>query len=445
MFVALEENAATFGNRLGRILYDLDALRSLRPKDETAHPLDERLVRMVKEKPNRAASFAGVAASEVPFWAANFAARVALVLAAAMEDPEAKASFSGNAANHLSALGRREEALAAAQEAADLFRALAEARPEAFTPNLAGSLNNLANRLSELGRQEEALAEARPEAFTPNLAMSLNNLALMLFELGRHEEALAAAQEAVDIRRGAGAPRGVHAGSGHVAEQSRHCVARTWPPRGSSGGGARGSRSFSPAGAGAPRRVHVLSGRGAEHSRQQAVRTRPPRKGLGGGARGGGFARKTIACFTRRLECPGNMDLSQTYIGAGLHHQNFATEALPPPDFFRTQKSINLTLPERSRCLRPCKVLNPNRTKMFHVKHFGKIARAKNAPRLVGLRRSRQAAWGSVAFEGAHEQDGKVSAEMLFPLNLDRKVSRWMRRRTKSPAAAASLAADLRG
>jgi hypothetical protein len=60
MFVALEENAATFGNRLGRILYDLDALRSLRPKDEAAHPLDERLVRMVKEKPNRAASFAGV-------------------------------------------------------------------------------------------------------------------------------------------------------------------------------------------------------------------------------------------------------------------------------------------------------------------------------------------------------------------------------------------------
>jgi hypothetical protein len=139
------------------------------------------------------------------------------------------------------------------------------------------------------------------------------------------------------------------------------------------------------------------------------------------------------------------MDLSQTYIGAGLHHQNFATEALPPPDFFRTKKSINLTLPERSRCLRPCKVLNPNRTKMFHVKHFGKIARAENAPRPVGLRRSGQAAWGSVAFEGAHEQDGKVSAEMLFPLNLDRKVSRWTRRRTKSPAAAASLAADLRG
>jgi len=47
-------------------------------------------------------------------------------------------------------LGRREEALAAAQEAADLYRGLARARPEAFTPNLAASLNNLANSLSGL-------------------------------------------------------------------------------------------------------------------------------------------------------------------------------------------------------------------------------------------------------------------------------------------------------
>ena len=90
----------------------------------------------------------------------------------------------------LSELGRREEALAAAQEAADLYRGLAAERPDAFTPDLAMSLNNLANWLSELGRREEALAAAqeaadlyrglaaaRPDAFTPDLAMSLNNLA----------------------------------------------------------------------------------------------------------------------------------------------------------------------------------------------------------------------------------------------------------------------------
>ncbi len=34
----------------------------------------------------------------------------------------------------------------------------------------------------------------------------------------------------------------------------------------------------------------------------------------------------------------------------------------------------------------PCKVFDPNRTKMFHVKHFGTIQIAGNAPRLVCLR-----------------------------------------------------------
>ena len=95
-----------------------------------------------------------------------------------------------------------------AQEAADLYRGLARARPEAFTPDLAMSLNNLANALSELGRRDEALtaaqeaadlyrglARARPEAFTPDLATSLNNLAIRLSELGRREEAVAISDE----------------------------------------------------------------------------------------------------------------------------------------------------------------------------------------------------------------------------------------------------------
>jgi tetratricopeptide (TPR) repeat protein len=45
------------------------------------------------------------------------------------------------------------------------------------------------------------LARARPEAFTPDLATSLNNLANCLSALGRREEALAAAQEVVNIHR----------------------------------------------------------------------------------------------------------------------------------------------------------------------------------------------------------------------------------------------------
>ncbi len=111
-------------------------------------------------------------------------------------------------------LGRREEALQAAQEALDIYRRLAQDRPDAFLPYLATSLNNLGNRLSDLGRREEALqaaqeavairrrlAQDRPDAFLPDLAMSLNNLGAMLSDLGRREEALQAAQEAVAIYR----------------------------------------------------------------------------------------------------------------------------------------------------------------------------------------------------------------------------------------------------
>jgi tetratricopeptide (TPR) repeat protein len=114
----------------------------------------------------------------------------------------------------LSDLGRREDALAAAEDAVRLYRALAAARPDAFTADLAMSLNNLANVLSELGRREDALAAAedavrlrralaaaRPDAFTADLAMSLNNLAAMLSDLGRREDALAAAEDAVRLRR----------------------------------------------------------------------------------------------------------------------------------------------------------------------------------------------------------------------------------------------------
>src|SRR5205823_3551484 len=96
-------------------------------------------------------------------------------------------------ASRLSDLGRREEALTAAEEAVRLRRALAAARPNAFTPDLALSLNNLAGRLNDLGRREEALkaaqeavhlyralAATRPNAFSPELATSLDNRAIML-------------------------------------------------------------------------------------------------------------------------------------------------------------------------------------------------------------------------------------------------------------------------
>jgi hypothetical protein len=44
-----------------------------------------------------------------------------------------------------------------------------------------------------------------------------------------------------------------------------------------------------------------------------------------------------------------------------------------------------LPRPRRRRCRRPCKIFGLNRTKMFHVKHFGTIQTAENEPRLVGF------------------------------------------------------------
>ena len=125
--------------------------------------------------------------------------------------PTSRSSLNNLGAD-LSNLGRREEALAASQEAVDIYRRLAQTRPDAFLPDLAMSLNNLGACLSDLGRREEALAasqeavdiyrrlaQTRPDAFLPDLAMSLNNLGVDLSNLGRREEALAASQEAVDI------------------------------------------------------------------------------------------------------------------------------------------------------------------------------------------------------------------------------------------------------
>jgi tetratricopeptide (TPR) repeat protein len=150
--------------------------------------------------------------------AAEITARIVELLAPRAEiDPELipiRAGWLNTLALRLSDLGQREAALAAAQEAVELRRALAAQHPDRFQPDLAMSLNNLASRLGDLGQREaalvavqeaaelyRALAAQRPDAFRPDLAMSLNNLAGRLSELGQREAALAAAQDAVELRR----------------------------------------------------------------------------------------------------------------------------------------------------------------------------------------------------------------------------------------------------
>ncbi|MFE3128543.1 hypothetical protein ACFXHD_34585, partial [Streptomyces hydrogenans] len=84
------------------------------------------------------------------------------------------------------AVGRREEGLAAIQEAVTIRRTLAETNPDAHLPNLATSLKNLAIRLGNLRRREEGLtaskeavtihrflAKERPSLFGVDLQRSL--------------------------------------------------------------------------------------------------------------------------------------------------------------------------------------------------------------------------------------------------------------------------------
>ncbi|MGW3959982.1 tetratricopeptide repeat protein [Amycolatopsis sp. NPDC005003] len=130
------------------------------------------------------------------------------------QDAAALAAALNNLANRLVDLGRREEALAAVREAADIRRSLAEQDPGRHLSDLAITLNNLSLGLGDLGRRHEALTaireavdirrrltERQPDANLPTLAGSLNNLSNALCGLGRHDEALAHLREAVDLRR----------------------------------------------------------------------------------------------------------------------------------------------------------------------------------------------------------------------------------------------------
>ncbi|CAL9601946.1 hypothetical protein SUDANB105_05442 [Streptomyces sp. enrichment culture] len=119
-----------------------------------------------------------------------------------------------NLANHLADTGDRQGALEPAHEAVRIRRELARTNPAAYLPDLAMALNNLAVSLAETGDRQGALepaheavrirrelARTNPAAYLPNLAGSLNNLAVRLTETGDRQGALEPAHEAVRIRR----------------------------------------------------------------------------------------------------------------------------------------------------------------------------------------------------------------------------------------------------
>ncbi|MEV7197346.1 tetratricopeptide repeat protein [Streptomyces sp. NPDC093510] len=131
----------------------------------------------------------------------------------AARQPELARSLS-NLGNRLSEAGCRDEALTATEEAVKIYRRLADSSPAAYEPELASSLSNLSVDLSQAGRRSEALTvveeavEIRrrltadnPAAHEPELARSLSNLGNRLSEAGRRDEALTATEEAVKIYR----------------------------------------------------------------------------------------------------------------------------------------------------------------------------------------------------------------------------------------------------
>ncbi|MGW6941633.1 tetratricopeptide repeat protein [Streptomyces xanthophaeus] len=147
-------------------------------------------------------------------WAAEASGRLADGCRALPEDEPDRLPRLARAlnehSNRLSELGRQEEALAAVEEAAAVFRDLARADPDSYLHDFAKALNNLSNRLSALGRQEDALtviestvrirhrlAQASFVEHFPSYAMALNNLSTRLGEVERHEEALTAAEQAL--------------------------------------------------------------------------------------------------------------------------------------------------------------------------------------------------------------------------------------------------------
>lgn len=133
-------------------------------------------------------------------------------------DPVGHAPGLGRALNDLSVrlsnAGREAEALAAIEEAVAIYRSLAAASSAQYGPTLATALNQLSNCLVDVGRNPEALsaseevveirrplAEAKPEEFAPELASALQNVSHRHVDAGRHPEALAAIEESVGLYR----------------------------------------------------------------------------------------------------------------------------------------------------------------------------------------------------------------------------------------------------
>ena len=202
----------------GALAADLDhlAVPAISVAVETNPVLGELLSQALSGQPVSRETLLRIADAS-PYPSLALAAPAAVVLQQLANDSvesNERARWLVPLSNRLGDLGRREEALAAIEEAVTIRRQLAQDRPDAFLPDLATSLSHQSGRLGDLGRREEALAaieeavtirrqlaQARPAVFLPDLAGSLSNRSIHLGDLGRREEALAAIEEAAGIYR----------------------------------------------------------------------------------------------------------------------------------------------------------------------------------------------------------------------------------------------------
>ena len=169
-----------------------------------------------------------------------------------------------NLSNRLAEAGRRDDALAAIEEAVEIRRRLAAANPAAYEPDLAMALNNLSTGWPRPGRRERRPGRQRgsrrrstggwprqnPAAYEPDLAMALNNLSIRLAEAGpprRRPGRQSRKPSTIHRRLAAPEPGRLRTRPRHGAEQPVDPAGRGRPPR-RRPGRHRGSRRRSAAG-----------------------------------------------------------------------------------------------------------------------------------------------------------------------------------------------------
>ena len=102
------------------------------------------------------------------------------------------------------------------------------------------------------------------------------------------------------------------------------------------------------------------------------------------------YCRRLVKCWQRsrlsgRSVVPDvSLDVSRSYTGADFSQHVLSSRRRGRPIRIG-QKNRSILQSQRSNfCLRPCKVLSLNRTKMFHVKHSCKVQTGACGPRHVG-------------------------------------------------------------